>query len=219
MIPFGSLRANALTTEIFRSIQEKTTEESRRLAELLGPAPIFEEGGYPGVKYRNTTRLAIAPTTSSSSILGQVSPGIEPYSSNYYKVGLAKGNFIRKNIYLRQLLESKGKDTYEVWREIMMNAGSVQHLDFLTPEEKEVFKTFREISQKDIIVQASIRQKFIDQSQSLNLNIPPEMPIKEVNRLIIEAWKLGIKGLYYQRSNSVSKDMITNLVTCTSCEA
>ena len=219
MIPFGSLRANALTTEIFRSIQEKTTEESRRLAELLGPAPIFEEGGYPGVKYRNTTRLAIAPTTSSSSILGQVSPGIEPYSSNYYKVGLAKGNFIRKNIYLRQLLESKGKDTYEVWREIMMNAGSVQHLDFLTPEEKEVFKTFREISQKDIIVQASIRQKFIDQSQSLNLNIPPEMPIKEVNRLIIEAWKLGIKGLYYQRSNSVSKDMITNLVTCTSCES
>ena len=128
MIAFGSLQANQLTAEIFKQLQEKTTAESLRLAELLGPAPIFEEGSYQGVKYRNTTRLAVAPTTSSSSILGQVSPGIEPYSSNYYKVGLAKGNFIRKNRYLRELLESKGKDTYEVWREIMMNAGSVQDL-------------------------------------------------------------------------------------------
>jgi ribonucleoside-diphosphate reductase alpha chain len=101
----------------------------------------------------------------------------------------------------------------------MLNHGSVQHLKELTKEEKDVFKTFKEISQLEIIQQAAIRQKYIDQSQSLNLNIPPDLPVKEVNKLIIEAWQLGIKTLYYQRSQSVSKEMVTSLVTCTSCEA
>ncbi len=157
-------------------------------------------------------------TTSSSAILGQVSPGIEPFSSNYYKAGLAKGNFIRKNKYLKNLLAEKGLDTEDTWRDIMINKGSVQHIKELSQEEKDVFKTFREISQMEIITLAAQRQKYIDQSQSLNINIPPELPIKEVNKLIIEAWKTGVKTLYYQRSSSVSRDLLTNLVTCKSCE-
>jgi len=158
-------------------------------------------------------------TTSSSAILGQVSPGIEPYSSNYYKVGLAKGNFIRKNKYLTTLLESKGKNTEEVWRQIMLAQGSVQGLDFLTPQEKEVFKTFRELSQRHILVLAQLRQKYIDQGQSLNINIPAEVPVKEVNAMMIDAWKWGIKGLYYQRSSSLAKELLTNIITCSSCES
>ena len=101
----------------------------------------------------------------------------------------------------------------------MLNHGSVQHLDALTSEEKAVFKTFKEISQLEIIQQASIRQKYIDQAQSLNLNIPHDLPIKEVNKLIIEAWKLGVKTLYYQRSQSVAKEFVSNIVSCSSCEA
>lgn len=151
--------------------------------------------------------------------MGQVSPGIEPYSSNYYKVGLAKGNFIRKNKYLTALLESKGKNTEEVWRQIMLAQGSVQGLDFLTPQEKEVFKTFRELSQRHILVLAQLRQKYIDQGQSLNINIPAEVPVKEVNAMMIDAWKWGIKGLYYQRSSSAAKELLTNIITCSSCES
>jgi ribonucleoside-diphosphate reductase alpha chain len=172
-----------------------------------------------GYNLRNTTLMAIAPTTSTSAILGQTSPGIEPFSSNYYKVGLSKGNFMRKNKYLKQLLADKGIDNEDTWRSIMLNHGSVQHLEELSTEEKEVFKTFKEISQLEIIQQAAIRQKFVDQSQSLNVNIPSNLPIKEVNRLFIEAWKLGVKTIYYQRSQSVSKEMVTNLVSCKSCEA
>jgi ribonucleoside-diphosphate reductase alpha chain len=126
---------------------------------------------------------------------------------------------MRKNKYLKQLLEQKGIDNEDTWRSIMLNHGSVQHLAELSEEEKEVFKTFKEISQLEIIQQASIRQKYVDQSQSLNVNIPSNLPIKEVNRLFIEAWKLGVKTIYYQRSQSVSKEMVTNLVSCKSCEA
>jgi len=220
MIPFESLEANLLTNKIFKDLEKQTKTASQLLGEILGYAPIFlENPDFKGLKYRNTTTMAIAPTTSSSSILGQVSPGIEPYMSNYYKAGLAKGNFIRKNKYLKEVLKKYNKNDDETWRSIMMNKGSVQHLDFLSDLEKKVFKTFREISQHDIITQAAIRQKYIDQGQSLNINIPPEIPIKEVNKLIIYAWEQGIKGLYYQRSSSVSKDMLTNLVSCTSCES
>jgi ribonucleoside-diphosphate reductase alpha chain len=126
---------------------------------------------------------------------------------------------MRQNKYLKQLLEYKGIDNEDTWRSIMLNHGSVQHLKELSREEKDVFKTFKEISQLEIIQQAAIRQKFIDQAQSLNLNIPPNLPVKEVNKLMIEAWKLGVKTLYYQRSQSVSKEMVTNLVSCISCEA
>ena len=163
--------------------------------------------------------MAVAPTTSSSAILGQVSPGIEPFSSNYYKVGLSKGNFMRKNRYLTQLLVEKGINNEDVWRSIRLSDGSVQHLSELTTHEKNVFKTFKEISPVEIVTQAAQRQQYIDQSQSLNLNIPPTMPVRDVNKVILEAWKLGVKSLYYQRSQSVAKEMIMNFVNCSSCES
>lgn len=214
MIPFEGLAAKQLTTKIFSELRDKADKATADLARIYGEPELLK-----GYGRRNTTTLAIAPTTSSSAILGQTSPGIEPFSSNYYKAGLAKGNFMRQNKYLKQLLEYKGIDTEDIWRSIMLNHGSVQHLKELRKEEKDVFKTFKEISQLEIIQQAAIRQKYIDQAQSLNLNIPPNLPVKEVNKLMIEAWQLGIKTLYYQRSQSVSKEMVTNLATCVSCEA
>ncbi|WP_229216953.1 ribonucleoside-diphosphate reductase subunit alpha [Dyadobacter luteus] len=214
MIPFEGLQAKQLTVKIFQEIQAKSEKATQELALIYGEPELLK-----GYGRRNTTLLAIAPTTSSSAILGQTSPGIEPFSSNYYKAGLAKGNFMRKNKYLKELLEQKGIDNEETWRTIMLNHGSVQHLEALTQDEKDVFKTFKEISQLEIIQQASIRQKYVDQSQSLNLNIPSNLPVKEVNKLLIEAWKLGVKTLYYQRSQSVSKELVTSLVSCQSCES
>jgi len=213
-IPFEGMEAKQLTHEIYQHIKEEADLASAELAEIYGEPEILK-----GYGKRNATLLAIAPTTSSSAILGQASPGIEPFSSNYYKAGLSKGNFVRKNKYLKELLIEKGIDTEETWRSIMLNQGSVQHLMELTEEEKMVFKTFKEISQLEIIQQASIRQKFVDQSQSLNLNIPSNLPVKDVNQLLIEAWRLGVKTLYYQRSQSVSKEFVVqNLVNCVSCE-
>ncbi|ALU25654.1 MULTISPECIES: ribonucleoside-diphosphate reductase subunit alpha [Myroides] len=214
MIPFEGLQAKMLTNQIFDNISTKADKASQELARIYGEPEIMK-----GYGRRNTTTMAIAPTTSSSAILGQTSPGIEPFSSNYYKAGLSKGNFMRKNKYLTKLLEEKGLDNEETWRTIMLNGGSVQQIEGLTEEEKAVFKTFKEISQLEIIQQAAVRQKYVDQAQSLNLNIPSALPIKEVNNLMIEAWKLGVKTLYYQRSQSVSKEMVTNLVTCSSCES
>lgn len=213
-ISFESLEAKALTNKIFNNIKERAYKASAELARIYGEPSVLE-----GYGRRNATLMAIAPTTSSSAILGQTSPGVEPFSSNYYKAGLAKGNFIRKNKFLKQLLAEKGIDNEDIWRSIMLNHGSVQHLEELTQEEKDVFKTFKEISQYEIVLQTSIRQKYIDQGQSINLNIPPSLPVKEVNQLIIEAWKMGVKTLYYQRSQSVSKEMANNIVSCRSCEA
>ena len=213
-IPFEGLEAKRLTNAIFKLIRSEADKASEELAKIFGEPEILQ-----GYGRRNTTLLSIAPTTSSSAILGQASPGIEPFSSNYFKAGLSKGNFVRKNKYLKALLEEKGIDQEDTWRSIMLNQGSVEHLHELSDEEKAVFKTFKEISQLEIIQQAAIRQKYIDQAQSLNLNIPSNLPVKEVNRLLIEAWKLGIKTLYYQRSQSVSKEtVVQNLVKCVSCE-
>jgi ribonucleoside-diphosphate reductase alpha chain len=214
MIPFESMEAKQLTNEIFKLMQKKSMEASKALANIYGEPDVLKDYGR-----RNTTLLAIAPTTSSSAILGQTSPGIEPFSSNYYKAGLSKGNFMRKNKYLKELLAEKNMDTEETWRSIMLNQGSVQHLEGLTESEKAIFKTFKETSQLEIIQQASIRQKYIDQAQSLNLNIPHNLAVRDVNQLLIEAWKLGVKTLYYQRSQSVSKEFVSNIVSCTSCEA
>ena len=213
-IPFEGMESKRLTSVIFKDISEKAEKASVELAHIYGEPEILK-----GYGKRNTTLMAIAPTTSSSAILGQSSPGIEPFSSNYYKAGLSKGNFMRKNKYLRSLLMEKGIDNEDTWRGIMLNHGSVQHMHELSEEEKAVFKTFKEISQLEIIQQAAIRQKYIDQAQSLNLNIPANLPVKDVNMLMIEAWKLGVKTLYYQRSQSVSKEFIANMVSCSSCEA
>lgn len=214
MIPFEGMVAKQLTSKIFKNISEKADKATQDLARIYGEPEILV-----GYGKRNTTVMAIAPTTSSSAILGQTSPGIEPFSSNYYKAGLSKGNFMRKNKYLIDLLEQKGLNNEDIWRGILLHQGSVQHITELSEHEKNVFKTFKEISQLEIIQQAAIRQKYIDQAQSLNINIPAELPIKEVNKLIIEAWKLGIKTLYYQRSQSVSKELVNNLLTCSSCES
>ena len=214
MIPFESMEAKMFNAKAFKQIQEQSIQASKELANIYGEPEMLK-----GYGMRNTTTMAIAPTTSSSAILGQTSPGIEPFASNYYKAGLAKGNFMRKNKYLAKLLEEKGLDNEDVWREIMLNHGSVQHMKQLSQTEKDVFKTFKEISPMEIITQAGQRQQYIDQAQSLNLNIPASLAIKDVNNLMIEAWKLGVKTLYYQRSQSVSKELMVNFVTCSSCEA
>ena len=214
MIPFESMEAKMFNAKVFKQIQEQSLAASKELANIYGEPELLK-----GYGVRNATTMAIAPTTSSSAILGQTSPGIEPFASNYYKAGLAKGNFIRKNKYLAKLLEEKGLDTEDIWRDIMLNHGSVQHMHQLTQEEKDVFKTFKEISPLEIVTQAAQRQQYIDQAQSLNLNIPSSMPIKDVNKVIIDAWKLGVKTLYYQRSQSVSKELVINFMNCSSCES
>jgi ribonucleoside-diphosphate reductase alpha chain len=184
------------------------------LAKLFGTPPLLK-----GYARRNTTTMAVAPTPSSSFILGQVSPSIEPLNSNYFVKDLAKGKFTYKNPELLKLLKSKDLNTAEVWKDILIHGGSVQHMEQLTPEEKAVFKTFGEISQKEIIIQASQRQKYIDQGQSLNLMIAPKAKPKEVNELMIFAWELKIKGLYYQRSANPSQELARSITTCTTCEA
>ena len=214
MIPFESMEAKMFNAKVFKQIQEQSLAASKELANIYGEPELLK-----GYGVRNATTMAIAPTTSSSAILGQTSPGIEPFASNYYKAGLAKGNFIRKNKYLAKLLEEKGLDTEDVWRNIMLNHGSIQHMHQLTQEEKDVFKTFKEISPLEIVTQAAQRQQYIDQAQSLNLNIPSSMPIKDVNKVIIDAWKMGVKTLYYQRSQSVSKELVINFMNCSSCES
>ena len=219
MIPFESFEAQQLNTSIFSNIKKKAYAKSVELGETYGYAPIFDEVETLDTKRRNTTLLALAPTTSSSSILGQVSPSIEPYASNYFVVGLAKGSFTRRSPELEKLLESKGQNTDEVWRSIIQNQGSVQHLSFLDEREKDVFKTFQEISPMMVIQQAAARQPFIDQGQSINLKIPSAMSIKDINKIHMEAWKLGLKGLYYQRGTSVAKEAVLQMMDCKACGA
>jgi ribonucleoside-diphosphate reductase alpha chain len=213
MIPFESMDAKFLNIEIWDIIRKRADKASEELATLLGEPPLLE-----GYGRRNTTTLAVAPTTSSSFILGQVSPSIEPLNSNYYVKDLAKGKFTYKNPYLGELLKTKDKNNQEVWKSILVRGGSVQHLEFLTDEEKSVFKTFGEISQKEIVIQAAQRQPFIDQGQSLNIMIPPTAKPKEVNELMIFAWENGIKSLYYQRSSNPAQELSRSILNCATCE-
>ncbi|MEN9338332.1 MAG: hypothetical protein RI945_57 [Candidatus Parcubacteria bacterium] len=195
MISFESEEAKTLNLEIFKNINEKAYKASEELAKEFGEPEILK-----GYGRRNTTLLAIAPTTSSSFILGQVSQGIEPVFSNCFVKDLEKMKITFKNKFLQKLLQEKGQDTDEVWKDILENDGSVLHLDFLNVQEKSVFKTFSEIDQNFVIEQAADRQKYIDQGQSLNLMIDPSISAKEINALYIKAWELGIKTLYYQHS-------------------
>jgi len=214
MVSFESMEAKMLSGQIFSSIKDKSHKASRDLANKYGEPPLLE-----GYDMRNVTTMAIAPTTSSSFILGQVSPSVEPLNSNYFVKDLAKGKFTYKNPYLENVLQKYDKNDVETWKSILVNGGSVQHLDFLTEEEKDVFKTFGEISQKEVIIQASIRQKYIDQAQSINLMIHPKTPVKEVNQLLIFAWEQGVKTLYYHRGTNPSQELSRNLLNCASCEA
>ena len=212
MISFESMQAKFLNTEIHKFIQEKTQYATEQLAEVYGEPPLLE-----GYGKRNVTTMAIAPTTSSSFILGQVSPSIEPLNSNYFVKDLAKGKFTYKNPYLENLLIKHDENTPEVWKSILVKGGSVQHLKFLSNDEKSVFKTFGEISQKEVLIQAAQRQKFIDQAQSLNIMVHPKSSPKDVSQLMIFAWEQGVKTLYYQRGTNPSQELSRNLLDCQSC--
>ena len=213
-IPFESLQARFMNKAIFGEIEKQCDAASRALAKEKGSPKVVK-----GYNRRFSTTMAVAPTTSSSFILGQVSPSIEPLQSNYFTKDLAKGKFTYKNPYLKDLLAEKGKDDAATWKDIMMKGGSVQHLDFLSQEEKDVFKTFAEISQMEVVQQAADRQKFIDQGQSLNVMISDDVPLKDVNQLVIKAWELGIKTLYYQRGVNQAQAVGRDILNCAVCEA
>jgi ribonucleoside-diphosphate reductase alpha chain len=217
MIAFESTAAATLNHEIAKTFAERSHSASRELAVLLGEAPVLE-----GYGMRNTTTMAIAPTKSSSFILGQVSQSIEPEFSNCYVKDLAKMKVTIKNPYLLQLLEQKGQNIDDVWESIKVADGSVQNLAFLTEVEKAVFKTFPEIDPYTVIEQAAVRQQYIDQSQSLNLMLDPDMSVKEINALYLYAHQKGIKNLYYAFSMSKAQSLTRKKLTtseCAACEA
>ena len=215
MIPFDSMEAMEKNEEIFRTIRERSYEESRRLADEFGEPEVLE-----GYGRRNTTTMSVAPTKSSSVILGQVSPSIEPLKSNYFVRDGAKLKSTQKNRFLEAILKERGRDEREVWDSIAQRDGSVQHLDCLTDEEKEVFKTFAEIPQMAIINQAAQRQQYIDQAQSLNISIDPsEVSVKEINQLYISAWEKGVKSLYYQSSVNAAQKFSRDILECKACES
>ena len=212
MLPFDSQGAFDLNSEVFKNIKEHSNKASRDLAEKFGEPELLK-----GYGRRNTTLNAVAPTTSSAFILGQVSQGIEPIWSNIYVKDIAKIKTTIKNPFLVKLLEEKGMDTPEVWRQIRDRDGSVQDLEFLSENEKEVFKTYAEIDQMSIIYQAANRQNHIDQGQSLNIIIHPDTTTKEINKIHVTAWKLGLKSLYYQHSMNAAQKF-KQKKECESCE-
>lgn len=213
MLSFESLEAGKLNARIWKTIRERAYAASGELAQLYGEPSILK-----GYGRRNTTLLAVAPTTSSAFILGQVSQSIEPVWSNCYVKDIDKMKVTIRNPFLEKLLEEKGKNDKDTWRSIRDRDGSVQHLSFLSEEEKEVFKTFAEIDQYAIIGQAAVRQLYIDQGQSLNLMINPKTPTKDVNALYIDAWKQGVKSLYYQHSMNAAQELNRKKL-CVNCEA
>jgi len=212
MLPFDSQEAFNLNSEIFKAIKDKSYKASEELAKLYGEPEVLK-----GYGRRNATLNAVAPTTSSAFILGQVSQGIEPIWSNSYVKDIAKIKTTIKNPFLVQLLEEKGQNTGEVWRSIRDYDGSVQHLEFLTEHERDVFKTYPEIDQMTVIYQAANRQNHIDQGQSINVMVHPDMPTKDLNNLYMTAWKLGIKSMYYQHSMNAAQKF-KQKKECTSCE-
>jgi ribonucleoside-diphosphate reductase alpha chain len=224
MLPFDSFESMMLNGSIFKKIRDKADKATRALAKQLGGCEWYPE-------VRNATLLAIAPTTSNSLISGGLSQGIEPIAANIYAQKSAKGTFVRKNPQLQELLKTKGKDIVEIWDEINSNRGSVRTLSFLTKEEKEIFLTFREINQFALVRQAAQRQKYIDQGQSLNLafampsdisdNESKQKLSKYIHDVTVEAWKLGVKSLYYVRTESVLKgeSIFKDASDCKSCEA
>ena len=212
-IAFDSFAAMQKNNEIFQLLQQKTLAASKALAAKFGEPELLQ-----GYGRRNTTLLSIAPTKSSSFILGSVSPSVEPFKSNYHVKDLAKIKTTYKNPFLVELLKEKGIDNEKTWESILLNDGSVQHLAALNDEEKEIFKTFAEISQLAVIQQAAQRQKYIDQGQSINVMIHPETPTRDINQLYLTAAELGLKSIYYQHSISAAQRFNRNLLNCSSCE-
>ena len=208
LIEFESLEAKQYNYRIFKTIKQRTEKASKFLCSDKGVTCIREG-------YANTTLGAVAPTKSSSFILGQVSMCTEPFKSNYFVKDLAKIKTVYKNPYLIAELEKYKMNTPQIWENILKKDGSVQHLNF---PKKEVFKTFLEISPKEIVLQAAQRQKFIDQSQSLNLMIHPSIPAKDINQLYLYAHEEGIKTLYYQFSQSSAQAFAREILECKNCE-
>lgn len=198
-IPFASEEARRLNREIFSDINIKAREESRLLASLRGEAPDME-----GTGMRNAHLIAIAPNANSSIIHG-CSPSIEPWKANAFTHRTRAGSHLVKNEYLKNYLAAIGKDTDEVWSSIITNGGSVQHLDFLSAYQKQVFQTAIEIDQMEIVRQAADRQKWICQGQSLNLFFPAGASRGLLHKVHFAAWKLGCKGLYYLRTESSNR--------------
>jgi ribonucleoside-diphosphate reductase alpha chain len=214
-LPFNSIASTAWTHTIFSQIKTQAEAASRKLAQEYGE-PLWCRG----TGMRNTHLLAIAPTVSNSRI-NSCSAGIEPHPANVYTFNGAKGTFIIKNKELEALLEKKNQNTSKVWDQILADNGSVQNLssNVLTEDEKEIFLTFSEINQLELVRQAAIRQRYIDQTQSLNLSFDPTDSPKWMNQVHMEAWKLGVKTLYYLRTDSVIKgDLGSRTAECVSCD-
>lgn len=213
-IAFEDPRAGAIDESVHKEIRNHALEASKELAKRFGEPELLT-----GYGRRNTTLMAIAPTTSSSFIHGKVSPSIELHNSNYYVKDLAKGKFSFRNPALEKLLEKKGLNNESVWRDILRRGGSVQHIEQLDTYEKSIFKTASETSQRLVVERAAARQRYIDQAQSLNLYIHPDTPPKDVNQLIIYGEEAGIKSFYYQRSTNPAQELARDLNSCVACEA
>lgn len=205
MLPFDSFDAMVLNTKLFSSIRSESYAMSERLASLYGSCDVVKTR-------RNSALMAIAPTMSNSIISGGVSQGIEPITANYFAQKSAKGTFIKTNPMLKKFLAEKGLDTYEVWEQINSQRGSVKNVSALSEEEKAVFLTAREINQYSLIRQAAQRQRWIDQGQSLNLffTVPSnkedgKLIAKYIHGVQMEAWELGVKSLYYLKTESPLK--------------
>ncbi len=201
-IPFGSVMSKVWNKKIFKNIQEKVDAASVSLAEERGACPDAEEYG---IKERFSNKTAIAPTASISIICGGSSPGIEPIAANSYTHKTLSGSFNVRNKYLKKTLEKYKKNTDDVWSSITTNQGSVAHLDFLTPEEKDTFKTAFEIDQRWIVDLGADRTPYISQAQSVNVFVPADIHKKELHDIHFQAWKKGLKSLYYCRSKSIQR--------------
>ena len=202
MIPFESVMAKVWNKKIFQNIQEQVDQASKDLAEERGPCPDAAEYG---INERFSNKTAIAPTASISIICGGASPGVEPIAANSYTHKTLSGSFNVRNKYLAKLLERHSKNDDETWSSITTNQGSVSHLDFLTQEQKDVFKTAFELDQRWIIDLGADRTPYISQAQSINIFIPADIHKRDLHQIHFQAWKKGLKSLYYCRSKSIQR--------------
>ena len=201
-IPFGSVMSKVWNKKVFKNIQEKVDAASVTLAEERGACPDAAEYG---IKERFSNKTAIAPTASISIICGGTSAGVEPISGNSYTHKTLSGSFNVRNKYLTKLLEKYKKNNEDIWSSITTNQGSVIHLDFLTEEEKDTFKTAFEIDQRWIVELGADRTPHISQAQSINVFVPADIHKKELHAIHFQAWKKGLKSLYYCRSKSIQR--------------
>lgn len=202
MIPLEGVMAKVWNRRIFQQIKRQADEASVKLAHERGACP--DAADY-GVMERFSNKMAIAPTASISIICGGASPGIEPVAANAYTHKTLSGSFAVKNVYLEKILEAKGVNTEDVWSSIFTNEGSVQHLDILSQDEKDVFKTAFELDQRWLIEHAADRTPFVCQAQSLNVFLPANVHKMDLHMIHWEAWKKGVKSLYYCRSKSIQR--------------